>query len=93
MVALGFILYGLFYACTDGIIKSLLVQYAGKENKASAIGYYSGLNGIILFFANILTGWAWYQFGSSIVFITIIAITLVSVVLLLVTPLQQNEST
>ena len=82
MIVAGFVCYGLFYACTDGIIKSLLVQFSAKNEKASAIGFYAGINGIFLFFANILTGWIWYQFGSSIVFIGIISIALICSILL-----------
>ncbi len=83
-IVLGFVLYGLYYACTDGIIKSLLVQYAGKDQKASAIGFYAGVNGIVLFAANVLTGWAWLSFGSNIVFSIIIGITIVSILLILI---------
>lgn len=88
MITLGFILYGIYYACTDGIIKSLLVQYAGKNEKASAVGFYSGINGIVLFAANVITGWLWYSFNANVVFIGIIIITFISIILLFINYLK-----
>ena len=92
MIVIGFVLYGLYYACTDGIIKSLLVQYTGKDEKASAIGFYAGTNGIILFFANVLTGWAWYVFGPEFVFKAIIIITIATIILLILNRKTLNET-
>jgi MFS family permease len=92
IIGFGFVLYGLYYACTDGIIKSLLIQFSKKKEKASAIGFYAGVNGIILFFANITTGWIWFQFGSSVVFIGIISIAAICFLLLLLSKNINNKA-
>ncbi len=60
-----FIFYGLFYAFTQGIIKSLLIESVPSSEKSSAVGFYEGMNSFCLLFSNAIAGWVWYQFGSQ----------------------------
>lgn len=57
-------LYGLFYACTQGIAKVILLQSVSPTSKSSAIGFYDGTNSILLLLSNALAGWIWIQFGA-----------------------------
>ncbi len=82
ILILGFILYGLYYALTDGIIKSILIATSPATEKASAIGYYAGVNSILLFFANLLAGIIWFSFGAAVVFFYAIVITIITIVLI-----------
>jgi MFS family permease len=70
-IVISFILYGLFYAFTNGIIKAILVETVPSENKGAAIGFYEGLNSIGLLIANLATGFLWYQWGPQTAFISI----------------------
>lgn len=65
-IIVAFILYGLFYAFTNGIIKVILIEKVSSSQKASAIGFYEGLNSFGLLLANLLTGFIWYKFGAEI---------------------------
>jgi MFS family permease len=85
MISVGFILYGLYYACTDGIIKTILLKLSPKDEKASAVGYYAGVNSILLLFANIFAGAIWFTYnGSKMLFVYTIIICLITVILLIV---------
>jgi MFS family permease len=70
------VLYGLFYACTQGAIKALLLEKIDASQKSSALGLYDGLSSIIIMFANILAGFIWYQFGSMYMLLTSAIVTL-----------------
>lgn len=83
-IIIAFVLYGLFYAFTNGIMKVLLIEKVSSTQKASAIGFYEGLNSFGLLLANMLTGFIWYQFGAEIalglnaVIVLIIAVVLIT---------------
>jgi MFS family permease len=82
-IYLSFIFYGLYYALTQGTIKVLLLQKVDSSQKASAIGFYEGLNSFGLLIANALTGYLWYRYGSSNALLIIaIVVVLISVILL-----------
>ncbi|MFC0211656.1 MFS transporter [Paenibacillus chartarius] len=63
-----FALYGLYSAFTKGVEKALVADIAGKENKGTALGFYSMITGIGLFPASLLTGWLWQTFGAEVSF-------------------------
>jgi len=79
----GLILYGLYYACTDGVIKAKLLEYTQKEDKSSALGLYLGLNSISLLIANVGAGLIWKSFGSTYLFVGTIILSLAIVLALL----------
>nr|HPI55619.1 MFS transporter [Chitinophagaceae bacterium] len=64
-----FVGYGLFYACTQGAIKSILLKFTPAHEKSSAIGFYEGGNSIGLLIANSMAGLIWFQWGAKILFI------------------------
>lgn len=63
MIQLFFVFYGLFYAFTQGTIKVLLLQKVGPDQKASAIGFYEGINSFILLLSNATMGVLCAQIG------------------------------
>lgn len=65
-IYIAFCLYGLYYAFTQGIIKVLLLERVSSEYKSNAIGFYDGINSLVLLLANALAGIIWYQFGAAI---------------------------
>ena len=69
IVAALFVGYGLFYACTQGAIKSILLQFTPAHEKSSAIGFYEGGNSIGLLIANSVAGLIWFQWGAKILFL------------------------
>jgi MFS family permease len=65
-IYIAFCLYGLYYAFTQGIIKVLLIEKVAPEYKSNGIGFYDGINSMVLLLANTLAGMVWYQFGANI---------------------------
>lgn len=79
---LAFTVYGLYYAFTQGIVKTILLNQVNKESKASAIGLYEGLNSFGLLISNIVTGLCWYKFGAeSVLWVIGFIVMLISLVL------------
>ena len=64
-----FMLYGLYYACSDGIAKAWISQLCDKKDTATAQGVFAGLQSIATLLASSLAGFVWYEFGSVYVFI------------------------
>lgn len=89
-----FLLYGLFYAFTNGIIKAILVETIASESKGAAIGFYEGVNSIGLLFANLITGFLWYQWGAQTAFMTISIIVFAIAIIMTINikKLQPNKA-
>jgi MFS family permease len=74
-----FFLYGVYAAATEGISKAWISNIVSKNETATAIGTYSGLQSICTLLASSLTGFLWFAFGSVTTF-TITAIVTVFVI-------------
>jgi MFS family permease len=61
-----FFLYGLFAACNEGIAKAWISNLCSPEEKATAIGFYSGLASISTLVASTITGFAWVHGSPSL---------------------------
>lgn len=63
-----FLLYGLYYACTEGVSKAWISRACDRKDTATALGVFSGLQSICTLLASTLAGLVWYEFGSVYVF-------------------------
>ncbi len=77
-----FFLYGLYAAATEGISKAWISNIVDKNETATAIGTYSGLQSICALLASSLTGFLWYRFGSITTFIITACVTLLVILYL-----------
>ena len=75
-----FFLYGIYASATEGISKAWISNITDKQDTATAIGTFSGLQSICTMLASSLTGIIWFQFGATTAFITTATATLVVVV-------------
>ncbi|HRG82398.1 MAG TPA: MFS transporter [Chitinophagaceae bacterium] len=64
-----FAVYGVYAAATEGVIKAWITNLSGKENTATAIGFYSSCESISAFFASLIAGAIWTGWGSSASFL------------------------
>jgi MFS family permease len=64
-----FLLYGLYYACTEGVSKAWLSRICDKKDTATGLGVFAGLQSICSLLASSIAGFVWYEFGSAYVFI------------------------
>jgi MFS family permease len=63
-----FFLYGLYAACTEGMSKALISNMAGKNDIATAIGFFNSLASIGTLLASSLAGLLWYLAGPKAMF-------------------------
>ncbi len=84
MIFVLFIVYGIYAAATEGVIKAWITNLAHKENTATAIGFYTSCESICTLLASIIAGALWVNFGSGSTFlITAVVAIMVAVYLLL----------
>jgi MFS family permease len=84
-----FFLYGLYAAATEGISKAWVSNIVNKDETATAIGTYTGLQSICALLASSLTGFLWFRFGSVTTFILTACGTLL--VILYLSRFQRQE--
>ena len=77
-----FFLYGLYAAATEGISKAWVSNIVNKNETATAIGTYTGLQSICALLASSLTGFLWFRFGSVTTFIITACVTLLVILYL-----------
>jgi MFS family permease len=88
-----FFLYGIYASATEGISKAWISIITDKNDTATAIGTYSGLQSICTMLASSLTGLIWFQFGATTAFITTAAVTLCVMIYFLTIsePIKRSE--
>lgn len=63
-----FLVYGVYYAATDGVARAFVSDLVPRARRGSALGWFNGLTGVAALPANIAGGWLWSQFGPSATF-------------------------
>lgn len=76
-----FILYGLMYAAIDGNQRAFVSDLSGGNLKATALGTFHTLNGLMALPAGLMAGFLWDYTGPAGTFIYGAALALLSVVL------------
>jgi MFS family permease len=64
----AFFIYGIYAASTDGISKAWISHHCQPSDKASALGFYSAMQSIIILVSNILAGFLWASFSPAMLF-------------------------
>lgn len=60
-----FIFYGLYSALTDGVVRALIANVVGPDVKATALGLFSMITGLLALVASLLAGWLWDNVSSD----------------------------
>ena len=60
--------YGLYYAMTEGVEKAFVAETAPKNSKATALGFYNTIVGVMLLPASVIAGFL-FQFNSKTPFL------------------------
>jgi len=79
---LFFILYGVFYAMIDGAQRAFVADLAPKHLKATALGTFYTLIGIVALPGGFIAGFLWDKINPTATFIYAITLTLISLFLL-----------
>ncbi len=70
-----FLLYGIYAAATEGIAKAWITKMVNKNDTATAIGTYTGLQSIAALFASSFCGLLWFAVGAQTTFLITAAVT------------------
>ena len=65
----GFFIYAFFAASTDGISKAWISRNCDKSEKATALGFYSGMQSIVILLSNLLAGFLWSAGSPATLFL------------------------
>jgi hypothetical protein len=68
MIYALFFVYGIYAASTESISKAWITNISRKEDAATAIGLYTGLNSIVVLLASTAAGLIWYFVHPSVMF-------------------------
>lgn len=63
-----FLLYGAYYAATEGVAKAFVADLVPLAQRGAALGWFNGLTGVAALPANMLGAWLWGQFGPGATF-------------------------
>jgi len=63
-----FLIYGIYAAATEGVVKAWITNIAHDTNTATAVGFYTSCQSICSLLASIIAGFIWSSFGSSFTF-------------------------
>lgn len=77
-----FIVYGIYYGLTEGMLRAYAVDLAPAHLRGTAVGAYFTFTGVALLPASLIAGYLWNMFGPSAPFYYGAATSLVSAVLL-----------
>lgn len=88
-----FLLYALYSAAFEGSSRAYLAQIIPDTEKASAIGLYHTLVGLLLLPASTLFGFLWQHFGTSVAFFTSATLAFLAVVLFWLDPTSRRGYT
>jgi MFS family permease len=78
-----FILYGLYYAFTDGIQKAYIADIVPEGQRGTAMGTYNALTGLAALPASIIAGFLWQTFGPTVAFSTSSIIAILAALLMI----------
>jgi MFS family permease len=68
-VIIGFIIFGIYSAMTEGVRRALISRLAPREHLATGQGLLGAAIGIASLFAGVFGGWLWTVYGSRIAFL------------------------
>jgi len=69
VVMIGVMFWGLHMGLSQGLLATLIASAIPSEFRGTAFGVFNLVSGLILFFASLLAGFLWDQFGPSATFI------------------------
>jgi len=81
-VWLTFILYGVFMAIMETVQRAYISDIVSPEVRGTALGLHQGAAGFAALPANVIVGFLWSRYNSTVAFTYSLAVSLVAVVLL-----------
>lgn len=63
-----FLLYGAYYAATEGVARAFVADLVSRDRRGAALGWFHGLTGAAALPANLVGAWLWQQLGPGATF-------------------------
>jgi MFS family permease len=79
-----FVIYGLYYAATEGIQKAYIGDLVKQGQRGTAMGTFNALTGFATLPASILPGYLWQVFGPTVAFGYSTVIALMAAILMII---------
>ncbi len=79
-VIILFLVYGIFYAIDEAQTKAYISDITPDEHRASAIGLYNFVTGLLYLPASLIAGWLWNAYNPSAAFGVAGAIAVISAI-------------
>ncbi|OGW94530.1 MAG: hypothetical protein A3I73_06280 [Omnitrophica bacterium RIFCSPLOWO2_02_FULL_45_16] len=76
-----FFVYGFYMAMTDGVSKAFISDMVASDSRATAIGLYYCVTGLLALFASVIAGLLWTYVAPSAPFIYAAILALISAIL------------
>ena len=70
MLVIGFLIFGLFPAFTDGVGRSLASKLTNENSRGGGLGWLNAAIGFGALFSGVFGGYIWQVYGSETAFIT-----------------------
>jgi len=87
-----FLVYGLFYAATEGAERALVADFVASDRRGMAFGWFHLVVGICALPASVIFGFLWKAFGAPVAFGTSAVLALAASVLLAFLPTPDGAS-
>jgi MFS family permease len=88
---IAMVVYGIYYALTQPVLKALVVDTVSRETRGRALGIYFFATSVATLAASLITGDLWKRYGAPVPFYLSAGLAVVSGVLLLGTSLLRVE--
>ncbi len=69
MLLILFFMYSLYAACTESVIKAIISSTIADKERATAIGFFTGMSSLFALIASVWTGIVWTHYNSSTAFL------------------------
>lgn len=63
-----FLLYGVYYAATEGVARAFVADLAPRAQRGAALGWFNGITGFAALPANVVGAWLWSTLGPGSTF-------------------------
>ncbi len=60
-----FVVYGFYAAMTEGVVRALIANVVSSDVKATALGIFNMITGLLALTASLLAGWLWDNVSSD----------------------------
>ncbi len=78
-----FIFYGIFNASINCVQKALVIDLSHEKIRATALGLFETVNGILFLITNLIVGFLWEKISNNSIFLYGFTISFISVILFL----------